>query len=149
MNLRSFLAGITAAVMMMLALVAVAPAMADDQSCGAVIGMSVVRNTYHGSTLDTSGNVELIWHPGTTLGQWADPGATMWSNLRTENDCGDPTWATFGFDPSPVRRINGFSGGVSAGGGLNHHPGPMCSSRSRSMRTDGATDRWSEGRSCS
>jgi hypothetical protein len=114
MNLRSFLAGITAAVMMMLALVAVAPAMADDQSCGAVIGMSVVRNTYHGSTLDTSGNVELIWHPGTTLGQWADPGATMWSNLRTENDCGDPTWATFGFDPSPVRRINGFSGSNQA-----------------------------------
>ncbi len=114
MNLRSFLAGMTAAVMMMTGLVAVAPAMADDESCGAVIGMSVVRNTYHGSTLDTSGNVELIWHPGTTLGQWADPGATMWNNLRTENDCGDPTWATFGFDPSPVRRINGFSGSNQA-----------------------------------
>ncbi len=114
MNLRSFLAGITAAVMMMLGLVAMAPAMADDESCGAVIGMSVVRNTFHGSTLDTSGDVELIWHPGTTLGQWADPGATMWSNLRTVNDCGDPTWATFGFDPSPVRRIDGFSGSNQA-----------------------------------
>jgi hypothetical protein len=114
MNLRSFLAGMTAAIVMMTGLVAVAPAMADDESCGAVIGMSVVRNTYHGSTLDTSGNVELIWHPGTTLGQWADPGATMWNNLRTENDCGDPTWATFGFDPSPVRRINGISGSNQA-----------------------------------
>lgn len=113
MNVRSFLAGVTSTVMVLVALVQVGPALADE-SCGAVIGMSVVRNTYHGSTLDTSGNAKLIWHPGTTLGDWANPTSTIWNNLRVENDCGDPTWATFGFDPSPVRRIQGFSGSNQA-----------------------------------
>lgn len=113
MNVRSFLAGVTSTVMVLVALVQVGPALADE-SCGAVIGMSVVRNSYHGSTLDTSGNVELVWHPGTTLGDWANPTSSIWANLRVENDCGDPTWATFGFDPSPVRRIQGFSGSNQA-----------------------------------
>ncbi len=114
MQVRGFFAGVTAAVLTMLSLVAVAPAVADTDSCGAVLGMSVVRNTYAGSSLDESGQAELIWHPGSVLGDWANPDSVIWDNLRTENDCGDPIWATFGFDPTPVRRLNGYSGSNQA-----------------------------------
>lgn len=114
MELRGFVAGMTAAVLIMLGLVAVAPAIADTESCGAVIGMSVVRNTYLGSSLDESREAELIWHPGSVLGDWANPDSPIWGNLRTENDCGEPLWASFGFDPTPVRRVNGYSGSNQA-----------------------------------
>ena len=114
MQLRGFLAGFTAAVLTMLGLVAVAPAIADTESCGAALGMSVVRNAYAGSSLDETGDVELVWHPGSVLGDWANLDSSIWDNLRTENDCGEPVWATFGFDPTPVRRINGYAGSNQA-----------------------------------
>lgn len=110
MQLRGFLAGFTAAVLLMTGVVTVARTALADSTCGAVIGMSVVRNAYAGSTLDDTGAAELIWHPGSVLGDWANPDSRIWDNLRVENDCGDPTWATFGFDPTPVRRIDGYAG---------------------------------------
>lgn len=86
--------------------------------CSVMIGMSQVRNTFHGAydSLEPADQADfkrhwfLHWSPGLVLGSWASPTSTGWTDPRfdlgdgirvgLDDTCGEPTHASFGFDPA-------------------------------------------------
>jgi hypothetical protein len=89
-----------------------------SSDCSVMIGMSQVRNTFHGA-YDSLGADEqasfkerwfLHWYPGQVLGGWASPANAGWTDPRfdlgdgirvgLDDTCQTPTHASFGFDPA-------------------------------------------------
>lgn len=67
--------------------------------CSIVLGMSQINEVYHGSSLSTSGKWMSHISSGTPLAQWANPDGRPWVDFTVRNECGQPTHASFGFDP--------------------------------------------------
>lgn len=67
--------------------------------CSIVLGMSQINQVYEASSLHTSGEWMSHISEGTPLGQWADSSGRPWVSFKIRDDCGDPTHASFGFDP--------------------------------------------------
>lgn len=102
----------------------VAPAAAQEATverfdgCSVMIGMSQVRNTFHGAydslTPEDQASFKqhwfLHWYPGQVLGGWANPDNAGWTDPRfdlgdgirvgVDDTCANPTHASFGFDPA-------------------------------------------------
>lgn len=86
--------------------------------CSVMIGMSQVRNTFHGAyaslppedQLSFQAHWFLHWYPGQVLGGWASPSNVGWTDQRfdlgdgirvgLDSTCQTPTHASFGFDPA-------------------------------------------------
>ena len=91
------------------------------EGCSVMIGMSQVRNAFHGAyngltAADKASFNQhwfLHWYPGQVLGGWADPNNLGWTSPRFDlgttrvaltSTCQSPTHASFGFDPQSGAR---------------------------------------------